>query len=53
MSHDRDHDHRAPAPKPRPSPLASKPKPDHKRLEQHPTGVPLEPVDPRAHPGRG
>ena len=53
MAHDRDHDHPQPAPGPKGKvrPLVSKAKPDHKRLE-HPTGVPREPVDPRAHPGR-
>jgi len=52
MAHDRDHDHPAPAtPRAKPVPLVSKPKPDHK-LREHPNGLPKEPVDPRAHPGR-
>ena len=51
MAHDKDHDH-PPVPAPRePRPLSQRVRPDYKRRE-HPTPVPREPVDPRAHPSR-
>ncbi|MGZ5061691.1 MAG: hypothetical protein ACXWG3_16000 [Usitatibacter sp.] len=52
MSHDKDREH-PPPPSPKdPAPLASRPKPDCKRVE-HPSAIPREPVDPRTHPSRG
>ena len=51
MAHDKDHD-RQPVVSPRePRAGSQRLRPDYKRRE-HPTAVPREPVDPRAHPSR-
>ena len=43
MAHDKDHDHVA---------VPRQARPDSNKRREHPTPVPREPVDPRAHPRR-